>query len=155
MVKVSDEPIGYAEEAERFIVHFSKDGKPVLLEILDAKNFIVESFNVLFKAMQSEGVVVVADGENKSGAPEGDVCADRLSEGNYIVMHILAMAEPKPQSFSKRHSPRFFGGIRSTISAISSGLASMRSGDGLVTGLPRGLLGLGSVSIVNQLPHIR
>ena len=80
MVKVSDEPIGYAEEAERFIVHFSKDGKPVLFEILDAKNFIVESFNVLFKAMQSEGVVVVADGENKSGAPEGDVCADRLSE---------------------------------------------------------------------------
>ena len=50
MVKVSDEPIGYAEEAERFIVHFSKDGKPVLLEILDAKDFVMESLDALLKA---------------------------------------------------------------------------------------------------------
>ena len=49
MVKVSDEPIGYAEEAERFIVHFSKEGKPVLLEILDAKDFVIRAHNALFE----------------------------------------------------------------------------------------------------------
>ena len=45
MVKVSDEPIAYAEEAERFIVHFSKDGKPVLLEIMDAKDFALAAYD--------------------------------------------------------------------------------------------------------------
>ncbi len=36
--EVSDEPIEYAEEMGQVIVHFTKDSKPVLLEILNAKN---------------------------------------------------------------------------------------------------------------------
>ncbi len=48
MVKVSDEPIAYAEEAERFIVHFSADGKPVLLEIMDAKEFALAAYDAAF-----------------------------------------------------------------------------------------------------------
>ena len=34
--EVSEEPIDYAEEVGPIIVHFSKKGKPVLMEILDA-----------------------------------------------------------------------------------------------------------------------
>lgn len=49
MVKVSEEPIAYAEEAERFIVHFSKDGKPVMLEIMDAKDFVLQARNELLR----------------------------------------------------------------------------------------------------------
>ena len=76
MVKVSDAPIAYAERAEQFIVHFSEDGRPALLEIMDAKDFVLESFN----AMQSEGAAAVADGVNKTGAPAEDTRSDRLSE---------------------------------------------------------------------------
>ena len=61
MVKVSDEPIAYAAEAERFIVHFSKDAKPVLLEIMDAKDFVMESLNSMLTATMGEGVVYVRD----------------------------------------------------------------------------------------------
>ena len=57
MVKVSDEPIAYAEEAERFIVHFSADAKPVLLEIMDAKDFVLESLDSMLTATMDEGVV--------------------------------------------------------------------------------------------------
>ena len=48
MVKVSDEPVDYAEESGQFIVHFTEDGKPVLLEIQDAKEFVLESLHTLF-----------------------------------------------------------------------------------------------------------
>jgi uncharacterized protein YuzE len=42
MIKVSDEPIDYAEQAGSIIVHFAKEGKPVLLEILEAIEFLTE-----------------------------------------------------------------------------------------------------------------
>jgi len=40
LLEVSDESIDYAEEMGPLIVHFSKQGKPILLEILDASDFI-------------------------------------------------------------------------------------------------------------------
>jgi hypothetical protein len=43
MYKVSDEPIEYAEEMGWVIVHFTRDSKPVLLEILNAKEFLSEA----------------------------------------------------------------------------------------------------------------
>ena len=71
MVKVSDEPIAYAEEAERFIVHFSEDGRPVLLEIMDAKDFVLESLDFMLTATMGEGVVYALDGkELKAAATE-------------------------------------------------------------------------------------
>lgn len=48
LVKVADAPITHAEEAGQFIVHFSEDGDPVLLEIMDAKEFVLESLHTLF-----------------------------------------------------------------------------------------------------------
>lgn len=46
MVEVSGEPIDYAEEICPIVVHFTKDDKPVLLEILDASEFLTEATKV-------------------------------------------------------------------------------------------------------------
>jgi len=42
IIEFSDEKIDYAEEMVPIIVHFTEDGKPVMLEILDASEFIAE-----------------------------------------------------------------------------------------------------------------
>ena len=47
--EVSDEPIEYAGEMGQVIVHFTKDSKPVLLEILDAKNFVLGTLSSLVR----------------------------------------------------------------------------------------------------------
>ncbi len=41
--EVSPDKIDYAEELDSIIVHFTKEGKPVLLEILDASEFITQT----------------------------------------------------------------------------------------------------------------
>ncbi len=43
LIELSDKPIDYAEEEGQMIVHFAKDGDPVLLEILSAKEFVMNS----------------------------------------------------------------------------------------------------------------
>ncbi len=45
LVELSSEPIDHTEELGQFIVHFSKTGEPVLLEILDAKEFLQGSLS--------------------------------------------------------------------------------------------------------------
>jgi hypothetical protein len=52
-VKLSDEPIDNAEDSGQFIVHFTKDNEPVLLEIQGAKDFVLESLHTLFKETES------------------------------------------------------------------------------------------------------
>ena len=47
LVELSDDSIDHAEESGRFIVHFSKKGDPVLLEIFDAKQFVLSSVSTL------------------------------------------------------------------------------------------------------------
>jgi len=49
LIQLSDKPIDYAEEAGQVIVHFAADGEPVLLEILDAKDFLLRSFSTVLK----------------------------------------------------------------------------------------------------------
>lgn len=39
-IHLSEGTIDHAEEAEGVIVHFSPDGRPVLLEVLDASEFL-------------------------------------------------------------------------------------------------------------------
>jgi len=51
-VELSDAPIDHAEEAGDVVVHFTKDNKPVLLEILEASLFFKKSG----KAFIKEGV---------------------------------------------------------------------------------------------------
>lgn len=49
LVELSDKPIDYAEEEGQIIVHFAKDGEPVLLGILDAKEFMMEFLTSLLQ----------------------------------------------------------------------------------------------------------
>lgn len=42
LIFVSEDKVDYAEEMGPIIVHFTKDGKPVLLEILDASEVLAE-----------------------------------------------------------------------------------------------------------------
>jgi uncharacterized protein YuzE len=50
LIQVSEEKVDYAEEMGPIIVHFTKDGKPVLLEILDASEVISEVAKIGMKA---------------------------------------------------------------------------------------------------------
>lgn len=56
MYEVSGDPIDYADEVGPIIVHFSKTGKPVLLEILDASEFITETTRITMKSMNETPV---------------------------------------------------------------------------------------------------
>ena len=49
LIELSDKKIDYAEEEGQIIIHFSQDGEPVLLEILDAKDFLLNSLSSLVK----------------------------------------------------------------------------------------------------------
>ncbi|MBQ11720.1 MAG: hypothetical protein CMJ45_09245 [Planctomyces sp.] len=42
-VRISDDAFDYAEENGGVITHFSKQGKPVLLEIQGGRNFLLNS----------------------------------------------------------------------------------------------------------------
>ena len=52
-IKLSDEPVDYAEESGQFIVHFSTEDTPVLIEVQDAKNFVLESLHTLFEETET------------------------------------------------------------------------------------------------------
>jgi hypothetical protein len=49
LVELSTEPIDHAEESGPFTGHFSEFGQPVLLEILDPKEFVLGSLTSLVK----------------------------------------------------------------------------------------------------------
>ena len=49
LIELSNKKIDYAEEEGQMIIHFSKEGEPVLLEILDAKEFVLNSLSSLVK----------------------------------------------------------------------------------------------------------
>lgn len=54
LVEVSRKQIDYAEEAGPIIVHFSKDRHPVLLEILDASDFLIAATKASIKPKQEK-----------------------------------------------------------------------------------------------------
>lgn len=47
LIELSEKPIDYAEEEGQIIIHFTKDKETVLLEILDAKEFIMNTLSSL------------------------------------------------------------------------------------------------------------
>lgn len=47
MVWFSKEPVDYAEQEKDLIIHFSKENKPVLMEILEASKFLKETTKTL------------------------------------------------------------------------------------------------------------
>jgi uncharacterized protein YuzE len=54
LLEVSEEGIEYAEEVGPLIIHFTKEGKPVLVEILDASEVLTELTKVSVKARDRE-----------------------------------------------------------------------------------------------------
>jgi len=50
IIELSDEKVDYAEEMGPVIVHFTKDGRPVMLEILDASEFVTEISKAAMRA---------------------------------------------------------------------------------------------------------
>jgi uncharacterized protein YuzE len=60
MYEISDEPIDYAEEVGDIIVHFTKKGKPVLLEILDASEFLAETTRITMRTLNETPVEVLS-----------------------------------------------------------------------------------------------
>jgi uncharacterized protein YuzE len=54
LLEVSEEVIEYAEEVGPLIIHFTKEGKPVLVEILDASEVLTELTKVSVKARDRE-----------------------------------------------------------------------------------------------------
>lgn len=57
LIEFSDKKIDYAEDKGQFIIHYSSEGEPVLLEILDAKEFLLSSLN----SVVNEKEIVVND----------------------------------------------------------------------------------------------
>jgi uncharacterized protein YuzE len=52
IIELSDEKIDYAEEMGPIIVHFTENGKPVMLEILDASEFIAKISKIAMRAKE-------------------------------------------------------------------------------------------------------
>ena len=52
LIELSDKRIDYAEEEGQIVIHFSMDDEPVLLEILGAKDFILNSLASLVKEQE-------------------------------------------------------------------------------------------------------
>ncbi|CAD6493621.1 MAG: hypothetical protein FFODKBPE_00530 [Candidatus Argoarchaeum ethanivorans] len=58
--EVGEGKIDYAEEMGPIIVHFDKKGKPLLLEILDASEFITQTTKFSMKAIEGERTEIAA-----------------------------------------------------------------------------------------------
>ena len=54
LIEFSENPIDHAEEAEQVIIHFSSTGVPVLLEILDAKEFLMGSLSTVMNGNETD-----------------------------------------------------------------------------------------------------
>ncbi len=57
-IETSEEPIDHAEEIGPIILHLTKDNKPVLLEILDASEFLSEVSKVTMRSEKGEPVEI-------------------------------------------------------------------------------------------------
>ena len=53
MWELSNKPIDFAQEFGNFIVHFSNDNIPVLIEVLEAKKFINQAQGLLKKKIKT------------------------------------------------------------------------------------------------------
>jgi hypothetical protein len=55
-IEISDKKIDYAEDEGQFIMHFTKEGEPVLIEIFDAKKFAI---GLLSSVINEEEIALV------------------------------------------------------------------------------------------------
>jgi uncharacterized protein YuzE len=55
-LEISEEGIDHAEEAGPMIIHLSEDNKPVLVEILDASEFLADLTRVSIRTSAGDAV---------------------------------------------------------------------------------------------------
>lgn len=55
-LEISENGIDHAEEAGPMIIHLSEDNKPVLVEILDASQFLADMTRISIKTSASDAV---------------------------------------------------------------------------------------------------
>ena len=60
LIELSGEKIDHAEEMGNIIVHFTKDNRPVMLEILDSSDFLPQLTKIAIKAKSGEPVEITA-----------------------------------------------------------------------------------------------
>ncbi len=48
-VELSDKPVHHAQDSGPFIIHFSEEDEPVLLEVQGGKDFLLKSLHALFE----------------------------------------------------------------------------------------------------------
>lgn len=53
LVELSDQPIDHAEEARPLILHYAPDGSIVLVEILDARAFVLGAVEGVLKSQDA------------------------------------------------------------------------------------------------------
>jgi len=49
LIELSDKKIDYADDKGNIIIHYTSENEPVLLEIFDAKDFILNSLSSMIK----------------------------------------------------------------------------------------------------------
>jgi len=52
LIDLSDKKIDHAEEQGQVIIHFSENNVPVLIEIMDASQFITDAFSSVVKQQE-------------------------------------------------------------------------------------------------------
>ena len=52
--KISPKPFEYASRSGDFVVHYSKDNEPVLVEILNASKFLKQANSILPRKIQKQ-----------------------------------------------------------------------------------------------------
>ena len=53
LVELSDQPIDHAEDTGQFIVHVTGKGEPVLLEVLDAREFVMGDLSSVVREVEA------------------------------------------------------------------------------------------------------
>lgn len=60
VIRLGNEPYDYAEMKNNFVVHFTKDDKPVRIEILDAGQFFMKESKALPREIKEKYFATLA-----------------------------------------------------------------------------------------------
>lgn len=63
LIEVSRTPVDHAQEAGPLIVHFSKQNHPILIEVLDASDFLSTATQVAARAKKEVRNAIYSDSE--------------------------------------------------------------------------------------------
>jgi uncharacterized protein YuzE len=53
LIRISDQNIDHAEDTGQFIVHVTADGEPVVLEVLEAREFVMGALSSVLREVEA------------------------------------------------------------------------------------------------------